>query len=632
MKVGVKAGQDIHVRFNGSYSVRVLIVLLLGMAPAFAQLTLGDNTKMNMTANSSMGYSHTSGTDLPTTSSLDLSFDGNLNGYYYNPSFLSFRANPYYDRSRTNSGSTSIFGAKGFDSSLSLFSGGRTPIGFGYSRSYDNEQLLNVPGSLANYVARGSGQSLSLSGGLLFEGLPTLNLGFGETSSTSTSIGAVGQTKGAGTSRNFSLNSSYHLLGFSLNGGYTNTHSQQSVPDIVSGSGFVHTNTSQKSQYVSATRSFGPSTNLSTNFTRSTFSGDGGGGSQSQATFDTFLTNLSMRPTQKLSTNYFFDYTTNYGAYLLERALSNNGSSVLISNLTSNSSSYMDYGASAGYAFTQRLSATGMATIRRSTAQGLSGDSKILTSGLSYGRPLFGGNFGVHGSISRATAGFQARSQEQTGESMGVSSGRRLFGWELNGGLQYQRNSMVSSTLPVTQSGYSWTFGTSHKVTGSWRLNASATDSHNRIDQLGGSDSGARSYALAFSGRKVDFGSSYSKSDGTSILTATGLVPVGGGDVLPGTSLILFSGSSYALTATFHPMRKLNISGDYSHALYSTQSPITSSSGLLDRYDARAEYYLRRMHISAGYSHLGQGFGALLHRPVSTNAFSIGISRSFDIF
>ncbi len=607
--------------------------MLLGLAlPVFAQLTLGDNTKMSMTGNASFGYSNTSGTDIPSTSSTDLGFDGNLTGYYYNPNFLSFRVNPYYDRSRTNSDSTSIFGAKGLDTGASLFSGGHTPFAFGYSRSYDNEQLLNVPGSLANYVARGSGQNLSLSGGLIFEGLPTLNLSFGKASSSSTSIGSTGETKGSGSSRNFSLNSSYQILGFSLNGGYTNTHTLQSIPDIVSGAGFLHVNTSQKSLYFGTSRQFGHSTNLNTNFTRNNFSGDGGGSASQNATFSTFSSNLSMRPTGKLSTNYFFDYTTNYGAYLLEKVLSgSNGNSVLISNLKSNSSSYMDYGASAGYAITQHLSATGMASIRRTDSLGLAGQSKILTSGISYGRPMFGGNFGVHGSISKASSTFVNRSQDQTGESAGVTAGRRLFGWDLNSGLQYQHSTMIS-ILPVTQTGYSWNFSTSHKVAGSWRLLASTSESHNRVDQLGGSTSSSRSYSAAFSGRKLDFGTSYSKSSGDSILTAAGLIPVNSGDVLPSTSLILFSGSSYALNATFHPTRRLNVWADYSHALYSTTSPTTSSTGVLGRYDARAQYYFRRVNITAGYSHLSQGFGALVGHPVSTNAFSIGIARSFDFF
>ena len=624
---------ELRVRFKGSNSVLVLLVLLGMGLPVFAQLTLGDNTKMNLSGNASFGYSNASGTDIPSTSSVDLGFDATLTGYYYNPSFLSFRANPYYDRSRTNSGSTSIFGAKGFDASLNLFNGGHTPFAFGYSRSYDNEQLLNVPGSVANYVARGSAQNISLSGGLIFEGLPSLNVAWGKGSSSSTAIGSVGEVKGSGAMRNFSLNSSYQLLGFSLNGGYTNTHSVLSIPDLASGAGFQHVNTYQKSLYFGASRPLGQSTNLSTNFTRNHFNGDGGGSdSQSSTTFSTFNSSLSMRPTAKLAPSVFFDYTTNYGAFLLEKVLStSNGSPVLISNLKSNTSNFMDYGASGGYNFTQHLSATGMASIRRTDAQGLSGESKILTSGISYGKPMFGGNIGLHANISRTSSLFVDRKREQTGESAGVTSGRRFFGWAVNAGLQYQHSSAVS-TLPVTQSGYSWTVSTSHKVTGSWRLLASASASQSRVDQLFGSNSSARSYSASFSGRKVDFGSSYSKSNGTSILTASGLVPVNSGDVLPDTSLILFSGSSYALNTTFHPNRRFSASADYSHALYSTVSPTANSAGLLTRYDARAEYYMRRVHITAGYSHLSQGFGALVGRPVSTNAFSIGIARSFDIF
>ena len=216
---------------------------------------------------------------------------------------------------------------------------------------------------------------------------------------------------------------------------------------------------------------------------------------------------------------------------------------------------------------------------------------------------------------------------------MGVGAGRHLAGWEVNGGMQLQHSSSVASALPVTQSGFSWSAAASRRVVGDWHLVLNTTNSHTRVDDLSGSDAGSRSYAAAFSGRKIDFSGNYSQSNGTSIMTATGLFPVNPGEViLPETSLIVFNGSSYAFATTFHPKRQLNISADYSHALYSTVNPTTSTTGELVRYDARVEYLFRHMHIGGGYAHLSQGFGALLGHPSSTNAFSFGISRSFDIF
>lgn len=216
---------------------------------------------------------------------------------------------------------------------------------------------------------------------------------------------------------------------------------------------------------------------------------------------------------------------------------------------------------------------------------------------------------------------------------MGVSAGRRLFGWDFNSGFRYQRSSSDNSTaLPVTQSGYGWNLGTSHRVTGSWRMQLSSSSNKNRVDQIAASDSNSQSYAVSFSGAKLGFGASYSKSLGQSVQTINGLIPVDSGSVLPDIQLVTFNGSSYAYSATYHPKNRLTIAGDYSHALYSTAKADGSTSGLLGRYNVRAEYTLRHMRISGGFSHLIQGFGQTVNNPARTNSFSIGVSRTFDIF
>jgi len=190
----------------------------------------------------------------------------------------------------------------------------------------------------------------------------------------------------------------------------------------------------------------------------------------------------------------------------------------------------------------------------------------------------------------------------------------------------------LNSALAVTQSGSSWNASASRRVVGDWRMLVNTSDSHTRVDQLGGSDSSARSYSAAFSGRKIDLSASYSKSNGLSVMTGTGLAILNPADVSPEIPTIVFNGSSYAFTTTYHPKRRLTFSGDYSHALYSTVSPTSNNSGELTRYDARVEYLFRNIHFNAGYSHLSQGFGALVSHQSSTDAFAIGISRSFDIF
>lgn len=653
-----------------------ILVLLATGHPAFSQLTIGDNANINLSGNAGFGYSRSSGTAMDTISSTDLGFDATLSGFYYNPGFLSFRASPYYNRSRTSSGSSSIFAGKGFDAGMNLFSGGHISGSFGYGMAFDNEQLVNVPGSVANYVARANARNMELNGALNFEGWPSLNIAWGTGSSNATVFGST--MSSSSHSRNFGLNSSYQLWGFSLSGGLSSFRTEQELPDLSSGTGVMRTNSREKTLRLGMTRQLWTAANLSTSLTRNTFTSENGPAIQN-GTFDTFSSLMTMRPLSKLNTSIFMTYTTNFGAYLFENLLSaTNGTGAvagttgtatstvstatgtsttvstgnssiplgdagsgtgggtaptLIATTGEDASNYLDYGTTAAYSFTNRLTATGQASMRRSASRNFAGNSNIVNGGLSYGRPLFGGHIGVNGTISRSSSAAASRSQSRLGESAGVTGGRKLFGWDFNSRFRYQRSSSDnSSALAVTQSGYGWSVSTSHRVVGAWRLQLSTGSNHTRVDQIAASESTSESYSASFSGRKVGVGANYSKTSGLSVQSVGGLIPVDGGSVLPDMNLVTYNGSSYSLSASYHPVPRLNISGDYSHALYSTAQFGAVSSGLLSRYNVRAEYIMRRMRISSGFSRLTQGFGATLNNPATTSTFSIGVSRSFDIF
>ena len=77
----------------------ILAIVVLGMAElAGAQMKIGENTKLNAGALFTFGYQGDYGDQIQTSHGLDFGVDGKLNGSYYNPNFLSFQANPYYNQ------------------------------------------------------------------------------------------------------------------------------------------------------------------------------------------------------------------------------------------------------------------------------------------------------------------------------------------------------------------------------------------------------------------------------------------------------------------------------------------------------------------------------------------------------
>src|ERR1051325_3368650 len=104
-------------------AVWILVALAVWVPGSVAQLQIGDNLKLNM--NGSLGFGYGGSFSEPGTSSHSLSGNGSglISGSYYNPNFLSFTVQPYYDRNQSNSATQSIFNDSGVTVNTNLFAG-----------------------------------------------------------------------------------------------------------------------------------------------------------------------------------------------------------------------------------------------------------------------------------------------------------------------------------------------------------------------------------------------------------------------------------------------------------------------------------------------------------------------------
>ncbi|HET7442327.1 MAG TPA: hypothetical protein VFJ47_13575, partial [Terriglobales bacterium] len=163
-------------RFRGCSVFGLLLLLAL---PAIAQVQVGDNLSLNLNGIMSAGYNGVYGNQINSSHGLNVGGNGTLSGSYYDPNFLNFNLSPYYNQSRQNSDSRSIFNDSGFDFTSNLFSGSHFPGSVGFSKSWDSQGILNLPG-LQNYTTRSSGQGFNIGWGAFVPDWPSLTATFSD--------------------------------------------------------------------------------------------------------------------------------------------------------------------------------------------------------------------------------------------------------------------------------------------------------------------------------------------------------------------------------------------------------------------------------------------------------------------
>ena len=77
-----------------------VVLLLVGVSRALAQVTVGENVSLDLNALLQAGYTADYGNFVNSDHGFTFGGNANLAGSYYSPSFLSFTVSPYYNQSR----------------------------------------------------------------------------------------------------------------------------------------------------------------------------------------------------------------------------------------------------------------------------------------------------------------------------------------------------------------------------------------------------------------------------------------------------------------------------------------------------------------------------------------------------
>ncbi len=201
-----------------------------------------------MTANGTInaGYNDNYGSDIESSHGLGFGGVAALNGFFYNPNFLNFNINPYYNQSRSNSGTGSISDASGVTLNSGIFGGSHFPGSVNYSTAFNSTGNYGIPG-ISSLNTNGNSQNFGINWGAFVPGLPTLSVGYQMGSSNYYLYGT--NESGNAKFNSFNLSSNYNLFGFGLSGGISHGNSDSLIPGVIIG-GQTATANSDSTSYV----------------------------------------------------------------------------------------------------------------------------------------------------------------------------------------------------------------------------------------------------------------------------------------------------------------------------------------------------------------------------------------------
>ncbi len=598
-----------------------LVGLLMLALPAAAQYQFGDLDLTKFTGNLGAGYSGAYGNVQSSSHQLNWNGSAALNGYYYNPNFLSFNLTPYYDESRANSDYRSVGDSSGLAFSSAIFSGSHFPGAVSYTRDYNSSGNFAIPG-VPDVTTHGNSDNLGVRWGVNLPDLPTFSAFYNQ-SRGSASLYGSNETSSA-SSRSFGVQSQYNLEGFHLNGNYNHSTTLSEVPAFLQSLG-------ESSNSTSDNYSFGVSHKLplsgtaSAGFNHSDFNAEAGNYNL-QGTVNNAFANVGLNPSTKLSLTGNLNYVDNLAANLTQVLLTGSIPGQLF---TSSGSHSLDINWIATYQLPFDIAANGMIDRRDQSFLGQTYTSWMFGGGLSTTHSLWGGLItGMFRLADFRTDGVAGNSGTNALSVICNGNYSRDVGrWRFTGNLSYSQN---QQTLLVSYLTSFYNYGASvyHPI---WRLRWSAAyaGSHSGFVQQAGTGNSSHSFSTNLGSRHVTAGAGFSTSNGIGVLTPVGVVPL---PVPNLTQQILFGGKNYNFSLGSSPVRRLILSASYSFSHGNTSSPGLASSYDTKSLNALVQYRFRQMGFTGGYSRLQQGFSLSGGRPFDGSTFYVGINRWFDFF
>jgi hypothetical protein len=604
------------------------LLLLILVQNAKAQLQVGDDVKMNLNGTLTTGYTGNYGDRVQSNHSLSYGGDALLSGSYYNPNFLNFTLNPYYNQSRADSDIQSLTDASGVIATANFFTGSRFPgyASYNYTRnSTGNFGLIGSP----NFTTIGSGQGFGVGWSALLPDWPTFSVSYSQGGGKGNVFGTNEESNSS--TQTLNLRSSYQVAGWRLNALYTHINISSNFPSFLSGeAGNDFSSYNGNSFGVNGTHNLPWHGSVAVSFSHSTYSGDFGSSMQQNTgktdyTTNTETANTSFHPTGKLSLFVNQSYTDNLNGFFYQNIINSGGGVPLVQIASHSDSSTLSAGAN--YNFTKNLYGQAQITYFDQSYFGQNYQGSYLTGTVGYGKRILN-TFTVSASVIESTNKFANNSLG----FIGNLNGFHRFGlWELTGGFSYAQN-VQTLLVSYTTSYYNYNLNLHRRLGRGMQWTGAFNGNHSGFSQIAGQVNSSEGFSTSLAMRRLTFNANYIQGHGQSILTSTGIQPLSPTPGFPPQGIIVYNGKSYGAGIALTPLPRLSISGNYSHAMSDTLSSSTFSNNKTDIFYGQMQYRLRKVSFMAGYTKFTQGISASGTPPGSQYSFFVGATRWFNFF
>lgn len=612
---------------KAGFNLAVILALIL---PAAAQITVGENTNLNANGNIFFGYNGVYGNEIDSSHGLAYGGSGTVSGSYFNPNFLSFSVSPYYNESRANSQYQSTSNASGLTGSADIFSGSNFPGSVNYSLGYNSDSTFGIP-STPNYTAHGNNQNFGINWSERIPDMPSLTIGYQYGNNTYSIYGT--DQEGNSSFHGLNVQSNYVWDDYNLGAFYSNSASHSNTPNVLAAGG-PETATGDSNVFgFTAGHSLPWDGMWSAGFTRSDVNSDYAGYTFN-GTIDSVRGSVGFQPTNKLHVGVSGGYSDNFAGEVYQSALAtgggtgaSSGSASLISLPGSGQTSYAgDITGTVSYTILPNLISQGYVDRRMQSFLGESFASTVAGGGLSYARPLLGGNFNSGLNVQDSFA--NGTSSNGLGFSASAGYSRKVDGWRLSGSILYAQN--VETMLITEMTSYYTANASASRRWGRFSASLGVGFSHSGLTNQAATANQSRSYTAGIGWRQyLTLSGSYSESSGNGVLTSGGVVNTPLPPVIPPELLILYNGKSYSIGVGSAPKRKLSISAAYAHSAGNTFSGGVLMWNKAEIANAQLQYQFRKMYFNAGYSRLMQGFNGPMG---SVSSYFFGVGRWFNFF
>ena len=607
-----------------------LLAGLLFVAPlSMAQLEIGNDLQMKLNGNIGYAYNGNINNGL-SGHSMGFTGDANLTGSYYNPNFLNFNVQPYYDRTQSNSVYSALTNTSGVNANVNLFSGSHFPGSFNYSKGVNSTGQFGIPGSDLGLAAHGNFQGFGVTWSELLPRMPTLTASYAISDGSSSIFGT--QEQNTQSDHTLSLLSTYSVAGFRLAGGFIHRNVDFNFNQTLAGVAEpTITSTANNNYQFSGQHSFPLQGSYGFSWSRSTYGYDyhDSVGANNSGASDSVNGNLTFRPAKRLS----LAFTTNYNDSLLgslPQTILSTGT--LVNNISLGSFRSLLFGGMASYQLTSNLD-----------LQGIVNRQQQYFLGKTYEATQYGGNLNFNaqhrflGSFSFSFGLFNTATQDGNnalGFTGNLNFGRKVAGWDIDANVSYSQN-VQAIVLLYTTSSVGYVTNVRRRLGNRVFFLAGYSGSHSALTQQAGTSSSSERWSSTFTFHTHSLNGFYSKSDGAAALTTTGLVAVPIGlppSVFAPGSVMTYNSRAYGANASTVAFRRLTLSGGYADSTGTTVDPLLSVFTSNQLYNAIVQYRLRKIFINGGYTRLRQSVGSAQTAPVTVTSYFIGVSRWFDFF